>query len=388
LLKAGRLDEARAALLLPIALNADSAGAHSIVASLAVNYARNGHASEALMLIGELLAHTNGTGEIASSDSETVGICVQQFRRLGQLSACRAATAALEAKYPKDMHIFYNAACCRALTAAAQVEEGGPGADRLAKDEADLAMVWLRKAIDTGIADYSLLFWDDDLDILRDREEFRELLVYAETKAPPLVRARCYILLSQWDKAAAEFAQVDWSRPLDDNASAFACLFLIRGDREGYNNFCNKMIEAHAQDGAYDLVRSCEISPQGPVGPAQVLLWANQVFAASHYPWDYHVLGLAQYRAGQFDQALQSLNQVNVNAWRYAGLNWFALALVHHRLGHPVEARQCLDKGIQWLARVSPSGPGQPAKLLPQDWLEALLLRREAEELLTQQPNP
>ncbi len=64
------------------------------------------------------------------------------------------------------------------------------------------------------------------------------------------------------------------------------------------------------------------------------------------------------------------------------------MALVHHRLGHPDEARQCLDKGIQWLAREGPPGPDQPAKLLPQDWLEAQLLRHEAEELLATQRSP
>ena len=100
------------------------------------------------------------------------------------------------------------------------------------------------------------------------------------------------------------------------------------------------------------------------------------------------MLGLAQYRAGQFEQALQSLTKANVERWRYHELTWFSLALVHYRLGHPDEARQCLDKGIQWLARDGQPSPDQPTKLLPQDWLEAQLLRREAEELMMTQPSP
>jgi hypothetical protein len=45
-------------------------------------------------------------------------------------------------------------------------------------------------------------------------------------------------------------------------------------------------------------------------------------------------------------------------------------------------ARRCLDRGVQWLEREGPPGPGRPARLQPQDWLEAQLLRREAEKVL------
>jgi tetratricopeptide (TPR) repeat protein len=127
---------------------------------------------------------------------------------------------------------------------------------------------------------------------------------------------------------------------------------------------------------------------KSPVDPARAAQWANQVIANNHAPWCFHVLGLAQYRAGQFDQALQSFTKANVNAWRYSELNWFGLALVHHRLGHPDEARQCLDKGIQWLQREGPPNPQRPARLPPQDWIEAQLLRREAEEMLKIKQSP
>jgi hypothetical protein len=57
-----------------------------------------------------------------------------------------------------------------------------------------------------------------------------------------------YAQLGQWDKAAAEYAKADlWSRPLRDDAVAYACLFLIRGDSEGYNRFCQGMIQRAAQ---------------------------------------------------------------------------------------------------------------------------------------------
>src|SRR5207253_8527165 len=118
-------------------------------------------------------------------------------------------------------------------------------------------------------------------------------------------------------------------------------------DGEGYNRFCRSLIQRAAQsDGAeaYILARTCAVARQSPVDPARAVQWANQAVASSHNPWDFHVLGLAQYRAGQFDQALRSFTNANVKRHRYAELNWFGLALVHHHLGHADEARQCLDK--------------------------------------------
>jgi tetratricopeptide (TPR) repeat protein len=169
-------------------------------------------------------------------------------------------------------------------------------------------------------------------------------------------------------------------------------LFLSRGDSEGYNRFCQRMIQRVAQTKApfeaYVLARSCAMARQSPVDPARAVQWANQAVASAHNPWDFHVLGLAQYRAGQFDQALQSFTKANVEAWTLREINWFGLALVHHRLGHSDEARQCLAKGIQWLERQGPPAPGRPAKLAPQDWLEAKLLRREAEEMLKTKRSP
>jgi WD40 repeat protein/tetratricopeptide (TPR) repeat protein len=198
-----------------------------------------------------------------------------------------------------------------------------------------------------------------------------------------------YAQLGHWDKAAAEYAKADLlARPLRDDAFAYACLFLIRGDSGGYNRLCQGMIQRAAQTKdpyeAFILARSCAMARKSPVDPARAVEWANQAVGSYQRPWDFHVLGLAQFRAGQSDQALQNLTKASDKAWAQWEVNWFGLALVHHRLGHPDEARQCLDKGIQWLEREGPRGPEQPAKLPLQDWLEAELLRREAEEILKQ----
>jgi tetratricopeptide (TPR) repeat protein len=208
-----------------------------------------------------------------------------------------------------------------------------------------------------------------------------------------LAQARYYIRRSQWVKAAAEYAKVDFAaRPLGDDALAYACLLLIRNDSEGYHRFCQgiiqRAVETETHFDFYLLARICAMARKGPVAPPQAVSWANQAVAAAPSPWYIHALGLAQYRAGQLDQALHSLTKANVKAWNFADLNWFGLALVNHHLGHSDEAQRCFDKGIQWLERVGPSGPERTAMLQPQDWLEAQLLRREAEEILKRKQSP
>jgi serine/threonine protein kinase/WD40 repeat protein len=249
--------------------------------------------------------------------------------------------------------------------------------------------IWDLRAIRARLKEMNL---DWDWPEFPPAEPSRQPPLQVEVKADPVMAARYYISLSQWDKAAAEYAQADWSRPLGDDAFAYAGLFLIRGDGEGYNRFCQGMIQRAGQTKdyfeAYILARSCALARKSPVDPARTVQWANQAVASNQAAWYFHVLGLAQYRAGQFDQALQSFTKGNAQPWKYWEINWFGLALVHHRLGHADEARQCWDKGIQWLEREGPPSPERPAYILPQDWLEAQLLRREAEEMLKIKRSP
>jgi hypothetical protein len=51
-----------------------------------------------------------------------------------------------------------------------------PDATRLAQEEADRALAWLTKAVAAGWMDAALTRKDPDLDFLRDREDFKNLL--------------------------------------------------------------------------------------------------------------------------------------------------------------------------------------------------------------------
>jgi hypothetical protein len=139
---------------------------------------------------------------------------------------------------------------------------------------------------------------------------------------------------------------------------------------------------------AFVLARTCTMARKSPVDPKRAVQWATRAIAGAQPAWYFHVLGLAQFRAGQFEQALQTLTEANVEGWTDRDLNYFGLALVHHCLGHPDDARQCLDKGVQWLERSGSPGPGRLANIHPFDWVEAQVLRREAEEVLKIQRRP
>jgi tetratricopeptide (TPR) repeat protein len=59
--------------------------------------------------------------------------------------------------------------------------------------------------------------------------------------------------------------------------------------------------------------------------------------------WPRFVLGLAYYRAGRFEQAIQQLSKPPVYCWANV-----VLAMAHHRLGHVEEARRWLAKADEW----------------------------------------
>jgi serine/threonine protein kinase/tetratricopeptide (TPR) repeat protein len=368
----------------------------------AIEYAAQGRSADTFQLIDELLARGDLRGGGPGTVSHTIGSCVQHFRKLGDLAACRAAAAALEKKNPPDAWSLYNAACCRALTAAAQAQAGEPGAARLAKEEADRAMAWLTKAVAAGFVDVAGLCRDADLDVLRDREDFRKLLADLVAKAPPMGKARYDLLLSQWDKAAAAYAKAFDLEESRDPSHWFehAALQWQTGNAEGYRKACRRMLELFGQSGnvheiAY-LAHTCVLAPDALLDAERVLQLAERRMALSmatalHTEWSPHVLGLAHYRAGHYEKALEALNkglkgrasaQGEVRYWDVA--DWLVLALAHQRLNHSAEARQWLDRAQQWIKK---KGRGQAEqKVHPgESGVEGLvthLVQREAEALL------
>ena len=104
--------------------------------------------------------------------------------------------------------------------------------------------------------------------------------------------------------------------------------------------------------------------------------------------WSPTEQGALAYRAGRYDAAA-SLPEQSLNADSKPGralLNWLWLSLVESRRGKPPEARAWLDKATTWLEKIpqgSAKAPRNPNGLDLHNWLEAPVLGREAQALLT-----
>jgi hypothetical protein len=93
------------------------------------------------------------------------------------------------------------------------------------------------------------------------------------------------------------------------------------------------------------------------------------------------------YRAGRFHEAVPLFEQSSrANPKPGAAvLNWLWLALAHQHLGKAEESRRWLIKAQAWLDQYSdgmPAGAEQELGLHLHNWLEAHVLRREAEALI------
>jgi serine/threonine protein kinase/Flp pilus assembly protein TadD len=98
---------------------------------------------------------------------------------------CLAAAAEFESRKHTDTGWMYDAACLRAVCAAVIPEDPKtPAGDaaRLAQEQADMAMAWLHKAVAAGFSNASHMKQDRDLDALRGREDFKQLLAELELK--------------------------------------------------------------------------------------------------------------------------------------------------------------------------------------------------------------
>jgi tetratricopeptide (TPR) repeat protein len=213
-------------------------------------------------------------------------------------------------------------------------------------------------------------------------------------------RAYVYCVLGQWAEAAADLTPetID-SWPLTDRWFQLACLRLLQGEVPEYHRLCQQTVgrigrtkEGFRGTSAHLASRICMLHPDGGQAPQQGVVWASQaVKDQPRFPWNFYGLALAQYRAGQFKEAVQrSQESLKMDPhWGGVPLNWLLLGMAHQRLGQPEQARQWMDKATAWRERASrgasPNGePATPPDVHLNEWLEFQVLYREAEELLKQ----
>jgi serine/threonine-protein kinase len=310
----------------------------------------------------------------------------------------------------------YNAACAAARAGAGE----GPDQARLGRPErAGLrrqALVWLRAdlALRTRLqkggksVDSALKFWQTDSDLggVRDpaalaklpageRASWQRLWadVAALRAADPVGQGRTHAARRQWAPAAASYARALKRCPTDDGELWFenAALLLLSGDRPGYARACAHLIKACGKAGgprAYHVARACTLA-EGAVAEASLPghLAAKEIQASARTFWSLTEQGALHCRAGGLPEAVALFKQ-SLRADPTPGkavLNWLWLALAQQRLGKAKEARRWLDKATAWLDQYRdgmPDGAEGELGLHLHNWLEAHVLRREAEALL------
>jgi tetratricopeptide (TPR) repeat protein len=228
-----------------------------------------------------------------------------------------------------------------------------------------------------------------------ERESWRRLWadVAALLAADPLEQGKTHAARRDWAQAAGCYARVIKGGPTDDGHFWFeyAALLLLSGDSPGYVRACAHMIERCGKDGgprSYHVARASTLAPDAVSdAPLAGRLAEKELQDSGQAFWSLTEQGALAYRAGRFQEAVpffeQSL-QADPKPCR-AVLNWLWLALTSQRLGKAEEARRWLEKAQAWLDQYRDGMPARAEEefgLHYHNWLEAHVLRREAEALI------
>jgi tetratricopeptide (TPR) repeat protein len=217
--------------------------------------------------------------------------------------------------------------------------------------------------------------------------------VAALLAADPLVQGRSHAAGRQWNQAAVGYARSLARGQTDDGDFWFeyAALSLLSGDRPGYVRSCARMIKRCGKAGgprAYHVARACTLAPDAVAEvslPGRLAEKELKDFGRAF--WSLTEQGALAYRAGRFQQAVPFFKQ-SIQAQPSPGsavLNWLWLALAQQRLGKAEEARRWLNKAQEWLDHCPDGLPARAEEqfgLHRHNWLEAHVLRREAEALI------
>jgi tetratricopeptide (TPR) repeat protein len=220
-----------------------------------------------------------------------------------------------------------------------------------------------------------------------------------------------YAQLGQWDKAATHagkaIALTDTDKARAPQLSVhywrmcYASYLLRAGDAPGYRNACKKMLKLSRETAnpgiGHTAALTCLLTPN-PVGDPKALLelakWCASAAPRDEYYWYAITVGLACYRAGQFEEAARQLRQAlkkwpeNPYVLGGAGedgapvMAWLLLAMAHHRLNQGEEARLWLNKAVQKMDQELAENGVVSLRKQTHVWAMCQVLRTEAEALL------
>ena len=139
--------------------------------------------AEAIPIVDECLRLAAGNVVNPSLIQGLIGIRLRHFAKCNDAAGCRATAEMWEELKHADAGSLYDAACYRAVTAAVlRARDPSEAAAKEATAEADQAMEWLKQTVAAGFNNAAHMKQDTDLDALRTREDFRQLIAKLEGK--------------------------------------------------------------------------------------------------------------------------------------------------------------------------------------------------------------
>jgi serine/threonine protein kinase/uncharacterized protein HemY len=217
-------------------------------------------------------------------------------------------------------------------------------------------------------------------------------------------RAEFYLRLGLWEFAGEDLGK---AFELREPALAFyyyhlALLRLYVGDTNGYRQVCKRAEQRFAgtrdPQTCHYLVCAYQLStdPADPVvDPARLCAMAETALAGHRRWWRVENVGMAHYRAGNYQQALEFIGNAKPVNWDLEDTVRIqaAFAMAYHRLERPDLARQSLDAAAKALDQlIETMFQKNQAGFLPNrywfDLLSAELRFREAKALIEAKPLP
>jgi tetratricopeptide (TPR) repeat protein len=210
-----------------------------------------------------------------------------------------------------------------------------------------------------------------------------------------LLRGHCYARLSRWKEAGDDFAKAMELDP--DNCTYGILLAKVRlqnGEVEAYRQVCRELL---ARFGDADWIIAGRAMGPCKLLPDAVSNWESiaqqterhleQAVRSGSLVMSRHGhKGIADYRAGHFASAIESLSksrELNTEKKVPAeAQNCLFLAMAHHRLGEEQQSRRLLAEARQIMEAERPNSESGDLGSHWSPWVTLDIIRREAEELI------
>ena len=209
-----------------------------------------------------------------------------------------------------------------------------------------------------------------------------------------LTRGDLYARLDLWDLAAADFAQAfKLQEPISVNTLYLhSMLRLYMNDQVGYRSVCRRMVDRFHDDGdpksweKEEIARACLLAEQQVMEPDRLIQWMQRAVNSGKTPIRLVGLATAFYRAGQYESALERLEEIKPDN-RRPEATWMnaMLAMIYHRLGEPEPAQKALQTAADLRRRSYQSGPESSGAAQKPHWwneVQGAIYFREAKKLI------